>query len=230
MSLLYGFRPEEFAKEERIEDRNYLMTWNSHVNYMIHQKLMYYKKENINITFRLKERPEYFFKGRIIQLKDLETQWKEDEEQAKEEERLYKKQHPTTKEENLMFPRNINYSNPNIIGYFGKQTNIETDYILLELESKENAIFFLDEISLTSIHPSSINPIQYFERKTIPDWKRDLIFERCQGKCELKLEGCTNIATEVDHLIPVSKGGSDDITNLRGSCSNCNKIKSDKIL
>ena len=32
-------------------------------------------------------------------------------------------------------------------------------------------------------------------------------------------------ASEVDHLIPVSKGGSDDDSNLASTCSTCHEAK-----
>lgn len=108
--------------------------------------------------------------------------------------------------------------------------DIKSFSFTIKLENKETAYLFYADISPSSIHPSSINPIKYFDRLNIPEWKKKLVFERCNYLCELKLEGCTNKVEEIDHWIPISKGGSDDICNLRGSCSHCNKTKSNKIL
>lgn len=41
---------------------------------------------------------------------------------------------------------------------------------------------------------------------------------------------CGSEATQVDHVVPVSKGGSNDEHNLIASCSRCNRLKSDKTL
>jgi 5-methylcytosine-specific restriction endonuclease McrA len=38
------------------------------------------------------------------------------------------------------------------------------------------------------------------------------------------------VKLEVDHIIPVLKGGSDDISNLQTLCFDCNRGESDKIL
>lgn len=141
-----------------------------------------------------------------------------------------------TKEKLLFYKEkktNITFRLKKRLEYFIKGTIKEieesSNYIILELDSQEEAIIFIEEIDFTSIYPSSINPIQYFERKNIPDWKRYLVFQRNNDQCELKLKGCTNTATEIDHWIPIIRGGSDDISNLKACCSNCNKIKSDKL-
>jgi hypothetical protein len=45
------------------------------------------------------------------------------------------------------------------------------------------------------------------------------------GACELRLPGCTGIATTADHVIPVVAGGADG--ELRGACSFCNSSRGD---
>lgn len=48
--------------------------------------------------------------------------------------------------------------------------------------------------------------------------------------CQLNLLGCTTVATCVDHIVPVSRGGPMfDPDNLRGACRSCNRQKSDKL-
>ncbi len=35
---------------------------------------------------------------------------------------------------------------------------------------------------------------------------------------------------QIDHIIPVSKGGKTTLSNLQVLCANCNREKSDKII
>jgi 5-methylcytosine-specific restriction endonuclease McrA len=52
---------------------------------------------------------------------------------------------------------------------------------------------------------------------------RATILERDQGLCTLRLDKCTNDATEVHHIVPLSKGGQKyDPENCASSCKTCN--------
>jgi 5-methylcytosine-specific restriction endonuclease McrA len=50
------------------------------------------------------------------------------------------------------------------------------------------------------------------------------ILERDGWECQLRLEGCTGWASEVDHVVAVSLGGGVyDPENLRAACATCNR-------
>lgn len=51
------------------------------------------------------------------------------------------------------------------------------------------------------------------------------IIARDGGQCQLRLPGCTGIATTTDHVIAKVNGGTDDDYNLQGSCRSCNSSK-----
>ena len=56
-------------------------------------------------------------------------------------------------------------------------------------------------------------------------WKRTRlqILQRDHYHCTLRLEGCTEVATQVDHIIPANAGGPKyDPANLRAACKHCN--------
>ena len=57
------------------------------------------------------------------------------------------------------------------------------------------------------------DPIYRANRKLVLDDNPD---------CAIRLDCCTGIATTVDHIVAVSEGGSDDISNLRSACRPCN--------
>jgi 5-methylcytosine-specific restriction endonuclease McrA len=58
---------------------------------------------------------------------------------------------------------------------------------------------------------------------------RPVIFERDGGLCQVQLEGCTKIATQVDHIHPLAFGGAPyDVDNLRASCSWCTSTRANR--
>lgn len=46
--------------------------------------------------------------------------------------------------------------------------------------------------------------------------------------CYLRYPGCTIRATEDDHVVPLSQGGTDDLANRRGACRSCHRAKSQR--
>ena len=52
---------------------------------------------------------------------------------------------------------------------------------------------------------------------------RQKVLQRDDYRCQIRAHGCTQIAQEVDHILPVALGGDwYDETNLRASCRACN--------
>lgn len=50
------------------------------------------------------------------------------------------------------------------------------------------------------------------------------------GGCQLRLEGCTELATTVDHIAPVWYRGADEVddNDLQGLCETCHNFKSSR--
>jgi len=59
-------------------------------------------------------------------------------------------------------------------------------------------------------------------------WRRirDRILQRDCYQCQhCKRKGFVTLADEVDHIVPLSKGGTDADDNLEAICADCHKVK-----
>lgn len=68
------------------------------------------------------------------------------------------------------------------------------------------------------------------KRKPIPKKLRFEIFKRDSFTCQYCGRMAPEVILEVDHILPVSKGGKNDIFNLVTSCCDCNRGKSNIII
>lgn len=105
-----------------------------------------------------------------------------------------------------------------------------TSDIIIKTNSGE-IIINIYEINYDTILPIDYNPIRYFQRKNISEEQRKRIFQRDNYTCQYNLDGCfINKELEIDHIIPVVKGGENFDFNLITCCSNCNRKKGTKII
>lgn len=68
------------------------------------------------------------------------------------------------------------------------------------------------------------------KRKTISKKLRFEVFKRDSFTCQYCGKSAPNVILEVDHINPVSKGGTNDLLNLITSCRDCNRGKSNREL
>ena len=68
------------------------------------------------------------------------------------------------------------------------------------------------------------------KRKTIPQSIRFEVFKRDLFTCQYCGRKAPEAILEVDHIIPVSKGGDNSMENLVSACRECNGGKSNKKL
>ncbi|HLO85099.1 MAG TPA: HNH endonuclease [Nostocaceae cyanobacterium] len=66
-------------------------------------------------------------------------------------------------------------------------------------------------------------------RIPIPLEVREFVFQRDKYQCQScgKVVGETQLT--IDHIIPLARGGQNDISNLQTLCLTCNQRKTDKI-
>ena len=67
-------------------------------------------------------------------------------------------------------------------------------------------------------------------RKAIPKSVRFEVFKRDKFTCQYCGASAPDVILQVDHIKPVSKGGTNDILNLVTSCRECNSGKSNREL
>lgn len=78
-------------------------------------------------------------------------------------------------------------------------------------------------------HNPSSDAERYGQGRGGRPWRRlrDRVMERDGHLCQpCQRRGVLTLATECDHIVPVSKGGTDAETNLEAICGACHRAKS----
>lgn len=65
-------------------------------------------------------------------------------------------------------------------------------------------------------------------RIKIPLEVRDYVFKRDRHQCQDCGEQSPAVKLQIDHVIPLAKGGSNDLSNLQTLCERCNFAKGDR--
>ena len=79
-----------------------------------------------------------------------------------------------------------------------------------------------DRCKLPVFHPVilGIYPVSQYSHGSSARWrKRRAIILKMHDECCVY---CGDEANSVDHIIPISKGGTDDLNNLVAACTRCN--------
>ena len=84
----------------------------------------------------------------------------------------------------------------------------------------------IDRIQRLPYENHSSTESRKVKRPLIPQSVKDKVWNRDGGKC---VQCGSNEKIEFDHIIPISKGGSNSYRNLQILCEKCNRSKSDKI-
>lgn len=81
-----------------------------------------------------------------------------------------------------------------------------------------------------SDHPDVLERDGILKRCTLPTWLRRGVFFRDQGfcqRCGKDLSGLLRVTddAQLDHIVPLAKGGTNDPTNFQLMCEKCNQAK-----
>ncbi len=102
----------------------------------------------------------------------------------------------------------------NVSCYFNNSKSVHSFYTLLsEIVDRLN-----DPIDITVFSP---------KRERIPDDVKIAVWRRDSGCC---VRCGSRVSLEYDHIIPISKGGSNTLRNIELLCEKCNRTKSNKII
>lgn len=121
-------------------------------------------------------------------------------------------------------------TNITIRGKIIKKNLLEKKYVVVKGKEKEPIKIFIEDIE-----PHSIIPIDYEkkenkkQRTALPPALRIKILKRDRYTCKYCGARAPDVELEVDHKIPVSRGGTDDESNLITSCLDCNRGKSNRV-
>lgn len=92
------------------------------------------------------------------------------------------------------------------------------------------------KVFIEDIEWSSIIPLDYVKKENkkttrtpLPAALRYKILKRDRHTCKSCGARAPDVELEVDHIIPVSKGGTDDEKNLTTKCKECNRGKSNTV-
>jgi len=137
--------------------------------------------------------------------------------------------------ENIMHKDNIDENTPRKSGsnlwkfkgfiyeVSGFYTNEEAKLLILEEFDKERRLFEKLRLKFGVISQSDVSS----SRPRIPENVRIEVWRRDSGKCA-RCGSRTNL--EYDHIVPISKGGSNTARNIELLCEKCNRSKSNNVM
>ena len=104
-------------------------------------------------------------------------------------------------------------------------------YKIHPVPDKSQADLRESKIQMTDATPSVSNPpagiSSSSHRKCFTTQERAAVYNKTEGHCAICGEFVPYTDVTVDHIIPLAKGGSNDLSNLQCSCGVCNRIKQD---
>lgn len=107
-----------------------------------------------------------------------------------------------------------------------KHNQFHETYIIDEnfkFVAKVNIKSFTEE----QLQTLGLNSERKHKRTRTSQTTRDLVYEQGNGICALCGRPISKERFTIDHILPLNRGGSNDLSNLQISCEFCNKLKGD---
>lgn len=110
-------------------------------------------------------------------------------------------------------------------------------YLVIQSQNNAQIKIFFEDILEDSIIPTDFveepgvkiekHKLNKINRSPISPKLRFDVFRRDKFVCQYCGACGPDVELEVDHIIPVSRGGTDEMSNLKTACFNCNRGKGD---
>jgi len=72
---------------------------------------------------------------------------------------------------------------------------------------------------------SCVEGVDTSERINIPQYIKEEVYNRSGGVCSICGKQLSKYAYTIDHILPLSRGGTNDLSNLRAVHKDCNRLK-----
>lgn len=117
-------------------------------------------------------------------------------------------------------------------GKIMKKSWIGLKYIVIQGRDRNPIKIFIEDLECNSIIPIDYEKKENKKinnRSPLPPSLRYKILKRDRFTCKSCGARAPEVELEVDHIIPTSKGGTDDEKNLVATCTECNRGKGNKV-
>ena len=99
----------------------------------------------------------------------------------------------------------------------------------------ESVVSEADPVQIEPDAARHLNGVGTLHRAHMPSWVRQAVFFRDRGQCMLCRRDLTGLLAfggenvgNYDHIVPLAKGGQNDLTNIQLLCEGCNLGKGDR--
>ncbi len=182
--------------------------WDSNVCYEALNKIY----DSLKTGTRLREYSEFFFLNNVIIRKILLKQTDQEDKAFEEYSCRVSHQESVSGNANNLWTRRIYYLQPDAS-------------LTYPLEKYRGKVTKDINEAIYSVFPKKI---PYKKRRKLDSRLRHEVFKRDGYKCKECGASKEDKMLHADHIIPFSKGGTDELENLQTLCDDCNLAKSDK--
>lgn len=113
--------------------------------------------------------------------------------------------------------------------HIAKTRNLFDDPVIVDengcaAEVAERKKFTPEQLQILGIAPENKT-----KRIQIQKTTRQLVYEKCNGICGICHGPVLSDNYTIDHIVPISRGGKNEIENLRLACYDCNRNKGNRL-